>query len=122
MSRRGRFFIDRALLIARAGGGGDGCSSARMTRSNPRGPADGGNGGKGGDVIVRATSRMHSMREVSCSSIASIFLNPLTYLLHVTRSWICFSGENLDEVAFERKSQVYIDESVIEVIHCDMSH
>ena len=40
-------FIDEALLEARAGNGGAGCTSFRREKFIPRGGPDGGDGGKG---------------------------------------------------------------------------
>jgi len=45
-------FIDEVELTVKAGDGGDGCISFRRERFLPRGGPDGGDGGKGGDVII----------------------------------------------------------------------
>ena len=45
-------FVDRALLLATAGNGGDGCSSVHREKFKPLGGPDGGTGGRGGDVIL----------------------------------------------------------------------
>lgn len=47
-------FVDRVLIEAQAGKGGDGCVSFRRERYVPRGGPDGGDGGDGGSVIVVA--------------------------------------------------------------------
>jgi GTPase len=45
-------FIDRVTLYATAGSGGDGCVSIHREKFKPLGGPDGGNGGRGGDVIL----------------------------------------------------------------------
>jgi GTPase len=45
-------FADRAELRVYAGNGGHGCASIRREKFKPLGGPDGGNGGRGGDVII----------------------------------------------------------------------
>lgn len=54
-------FIDETLITVRSGHGGSGCVSFRRERFVPRGGPDGGDGGKGGDVILETTSRKRTL-------------------------------------------------------------
>ena len=54
-------FADHVLLHCKAGDGGDGCMSFRREKFVPRGGPDGGDGGAGGSVIVRANENVGSL-------------------------------------------------------------
>lgn len=57
-------FIDEATIYVKAGDGGRGCVSFRREKYVPRGGPDGGNGGKGGDVVVRASENRHTLLDL----------------------------------------------------------
>ncbi|MGW4404343.1 GTPase ObgE [Nonomuraea sp. NPDC004702] len=45
-------FVDQVVLHVKAGDGGNGCASIHREKFKPLGGPDGGNGGRGGDVIL----------------------------------------------------------------------
>jgi len=54
-------FIDEVSIFVKAGDGGRGCVSFRREKFIPKGGPDGGDGGKGGDIIVLTTSRRRTL-------------------------------------------------------------
>lgn len=54
-------FIDEAQIRIKAGNGGNGCVAFRREKYVPRGGPSGGDGGKGGDVIVQATQQHNTL-------------------------------------------------------------
>src|ERR1700746_3205817 len=54
-------FVDRIKSHARAGDGGNGCVSFRREKFVPKGGPDGGDGGRGGDIILRADSHVDNL-------------------------------------------------------------
>ena len=56
-------FVDEATITVQAGNGGHGCLSFRRENYAPRGGPDGGDGGKGGDVILEAQSGLNTLAD-----------------------------------------------------------
>ena len=56
-------FIDEARVFLRAGNGGNGCLSFRREKYLPKGGPDGGDGGKGGDVVLLCNENLNDLRE-----------------------------------------------------------
>ncbi len=54
-------FIDRVVVKVEAGTGGSGASSFRREKYYPMGGPDGGDGGRGGDVIVKGDSNLATL-------------------------------------------------------------
>ena len=54
-------FIDEARIRAKAGNGGNGCMAFRREKFVPRGGPSGGDGGRGGDVIMESSERHNTL-------------------------------------------------------------
>jgi GTP-binding protein len=62
-------FVDRIKVFAQAGNGGRGSVSFRREKFVPKGGPDGGDGGRGGDVVLRADRHV--------DNLSSLFYEPL---------------------------------------------
>jgi GTPase len=54
-------FIDEATIRVKAGDGGNGCIAFRREKFVPRGGPSGGDGGKGGDVLMESSERHNTL-------------------------------------------------------------
>jgi GTP-binding protein len=58
-------FLDVARILVKAGDGGNGCLAFRREKYVPRGGPSGGDGGRGGDVVLIATSQHNTLLQFS---------------------------------------------------------
>ena len=56
-------FVDEAVIALQAGNGGHGCLSFLREKFVPKGGPDGGDGGRGGNVVLRATSDLNTLAD-----------------------------------------------------------
>jgi len=54
-------FVDRVVIHTRAGNGGNGCASVHREKYKPLGGPDGGNGGRGGSVVLVVDPQVHTL-------------------------------------------------------------
>jgi GTP-binding protein len=54
-------FIDRVVIHVRAGNGGNGCASIHREKFKPLGGPDGGDGGRGGSVVLVVDPQVHTL-------------------------------------------------------------
>src|SRR5215467_4134415 len=54
-------FIDEAKIRVKAGDGGNGCMAFRREKYVPRGGPSGGDGGKGGDIVMESSERHNTL-------------------------------------------------------------
>jgi GTP-binding protein len=58
-------FVDRVTIFVKGGDGGNGCLSFRREKYVPRGGPNGGDGGRGGHVVVRAEEGLTNLAHLS---------------------------------------------------------
>src|SRR5437773_10524013 len=58
-------FIDRVRIHVKAGDGGSGISSFRREKFAPMGGPDGGDGGRGGDVLIKGDANLATLLDYS---------------------------------------------------------
>ena len=56
-------FVDEVEVIWKAGDGGNGCRSFRREKFIPKGGPDGGDGGKGGDIILECSPHVNDLQD-----------------------------------------------------------
>jgi GTPase len=54
-------FVDRVVIHASAGNGGHGCASVHREKFKPLGGPDGGNGGRGGSIVIVVDPQVHTL-------------------------------------------------------------
>ena len=54
-------FIDEAIIVVKSGKGGDGVVHFRREKYIPRGGPDGGDGGRGGNIIIKALATLNTL-------------------------------------------------------------
>src|SRR5207244_12588908 len=57
-------FIDQVKIFVKAGDGGNGVCSFRREKYVPRGGPDGGDGGNGGDILLKASTRLSTLLDL----------------------------------------------------------
>ena len=62
-------FIDEVDILAQAGKGGNGCKSFLREKYRPKGGPDGGDGGRGGDVVLVSDGRRNTLLDLHLQKV-----------------------------------------------------
>ena len=57
-------FIDEVHIDVKAGDGGNGLSSFRRLKNIPKGGPDGGDGGRGGDIVFKSVENLNTLSKL----------------------------------------------------------
>lgn len=96
-------FFDQATLYVRAGSGGQGSPSYQLTKKHQKGLPDGGNGGRGGHVILQVDPSLNTLAGLSNahrpnahggSGAAAVVGTTKNSNHHTTAMWKSFRAEN----------------------------
>lgn len=129
-------FVDRIKIFAQAGSGGRGSVSFRREKFVPKGGPDGGDGGRGGDIVLRADRQVDSLTDLFYQPIVKaksgghgmgkkmagraapdkVVKVPLGTVVYNLRSADCgVRNENAEEQSAARNPQFAIEEPVIDL-------
>ncbi|MCI6789142.1 MAG: GTPase ObgE [Mollicutes bacterium] len=100
-------FIDRAIIEVRSGKGGNGRIAFRRERSRPKGGPSGGNGGHGGNVFLRCSSKVGTLVNFKHS-----------------KTFIALDGENGDikDMYGRAAPDIYVDLPIGTVVFLEENH
>ncbi|CAN4075714.1 unnamed protein product [Withania somnifera] len=76
-----RRMIDRFRIWAKGGDGGNGCTSICRSRHDRRGRPDGGNGGRGGDVILECSPTMWDLSALQHHIVIQVPVGTVIHLI-----------------------------------------
>ena len=116
-------FVDRIKVFAQAGSGGRGCVSFRREKFVPKGGPDGGDGGRGGDVILRADRHIDNLSNLFYEPIIKAKngghgmgkkmhgRSALPKIVKVPVGTIVWRAEDTKDLATEQSNQVIASET-----------